>query len=498
VYAVKVICKCSCDESEIETFEREVAIMKSAEHPSCIHLREAIATSSHVYIVMERMEGGELCERISSKSQYSETEAAQCFVQLLQAVCHLHRNGIVHRDIKPENIMYVQPEPDPRIKLVDFGLSRILDSNRDNVLKTICGTPCFVAPEVLVGDGYGQACDVWSSGGILYLLLCGYTAFEQDSAPLKFEAIRRCDYSFPEDTWTDVSAEATDLISKMMCLAVEQRFTAEEALQHRWILSYLSGELPKQRMAHMQRRLSEWRAARKLKGSVHACAAMHRMLHGIARPTPTDAVERLRKVKEDRGREAELREAFKLLLGKEEAEDAVVESESLSPRGLQRALSAAGLLHPSGSSDGTVRACLRRFSAWGAEEVTWDDFRIVMGPAPPRAEATPEEQRESRGREREDACEKEDETTTAEEARACFACLDRDKRGKLSAGELREALEALGENVTTDEAEEMVRLGSGSAAVSEEAGGVLDEASLAAVMQRRFLPPLDEPLNLQG
>ena len=148
-----------------EAFEREVQIMRVAKHASCIELREAIATPNYLYLVMELMEGGELWERISSKSHYSETEAAECFVQLLQAVLHLHRsetgqkkssllsqrlisafvctgsNGIVHRDIKPENILYLKPEPDSRIKLIDFGLSRLVPDDDDNVaLKTVCGS----------------------------------------------------------------------------------------------------------------------------------------------------------------------------------------------------------------------------------------------------------------------------------------------------------------------------------------------------------------------
>lgn len=524
-FAVKMICKCKCNPKEMEVFEREVEIMRLAAHPSCVSLKESIATSRYLYIVMELLEGGELCERISSRSHYSETEAAECFVQLLQAVAHLHRNGIVHRDIKPENILYMRPEPDPRIKLVDFGLSRIVQAGgQRDALKTICGTPCFVAPEVLQGQGYGQACDCWSAGGILYLLLCGHAAFEQDSAPLKFEAIKRADYAFaPEDSWADISPQAKELAAGLMRLEAAERLSAEEALEHCWMQSFLSGALPKERMEHMQRRLAEWGAARKLRASVLACAALSRIVGGArSRPlSPLLALHRLRKVREDRGREEELREAFRLLVGGEEGGGAV-EEQALSTTRLLRALAAARMPPPAppgeepavanteapvtnteptgtnehaaatdheaaatsrqaaGTSEEAVavreesaapregaeaerqeaaaRACLQELSAWGGEALNWEDFLIMMGPAPtPRSEQQKQEERGG-GPGSEGERERGSEEEEREEVHACFECLDRDHCGSLSADQLREALGALGECVSPEEAEVMVRL----------------------------------------
>jgi len=120
--------------------------------------------------------------------------------QIMLAVRYLHSMGIVHRDIKPENILYATPDEDSPVKLVDFGLGKILDNNGNGSMSTVCGTPSYLAPEVLQRKGYGKECDVWSAGIILYILLCGFPPFDQGkSVPALFKDI--LDVSALEQAW---------------------------------------------------------------------------------------------------------------------------------------------------------------------------------------------------------------------------------------------------------------------------------------------------------
>lgn len=125
-----------------------------------------------------RVTGGELFDRIVEKGSYTEKDAADLIRQVLEAVDYMHEQGVVHRDLKPENLLYYSQEDDSKIMISDFGLSKMEDSG---IMATACGTPGYVAPEVLAQKPYGKAVDVWSIGVISYILLCGYPPFYDEN-----------------------------------------------------------------------------------------------------------------------------------------------------------------------------------------------------------------------------------------------------------------------------------------------------------------------------
>mmetsp|Transcript_28665 Transcript_28665/g.44913 ORF Transcript_28665/g.44913 Transcript_28665/m.44913 type:complete len:287 (+) Transcript_28665:1174-2034(+) len=209
---------------EDEKLQREIDILKRVRHPGCVQFYEMFETKTHCHMVMEMVTGGELFDRIVEKDHYSETEAARVFTQMMEAIDYIHSVGVVHRDLKPENILMMDPSPDAPVKIADFGLGQILEDPSSHVLKTVCGTPIYVAPEVLMKQGYGSECDVWSAGVILYILLCGFPPFDQEAGMAEiFRHIKAASYDFPSPYWDHVSKEAKDIIRNMLRMPVQKR-----------------------------------------------------------------------------------------------------------------------------------------------------------------------------------------------------------------------------------------------------------------------------------
>ena len=274
--AVKVIDKAKVE--DMQDVQREIEIMTTLDHPHIIKLFEVYDAPKEIQLVMELVTGGELFDRIVEQQQYSEKEAAKAFRQLLNALHHLHthkdKDGnpepIVHRDLKPENILYAAPGESP-LKLADFGLARIVSET--DIMKTACGTPGYVAPEVLKNTGYsGGAVDMWSAGVILYILLCGFPPFYEEELPALFDQILNARYDFPSPWWDEVSEDAKDLIGKLLELKTNQRLTAEQALEHKWLADARETELPGARKA-----LKKYNASRKLKKVALGIIAQQRL-----------------------------------------------------------------------------------------------------------------------------------------------------------------------------------------------------------------------------
>jgi len=183
---------------------------------------------------MELVTGGELFDKIVEKGQYTEKEAATTVKKVLSSVDYLHSVNIAHRDLKPENLL-LRGDDETDVMLSDFGLSKII--NQDTMMETACGTPYYVAPEVLSAQGYDKEVDLWSIGVITYLLLCGFPPFYGETLPEVFEQIMKADYDFPDPYWTDISKDAKDFISKLLVVDSKKRLTAKQAMQHPWILS---------------------------------------------------------------------------------------------------------------------------------------------------------------------------------------------------------------------------------------------------------------------
>jgi serine/threonine protein kinase len=230
-YAIKVIDKANVDVSRLES---EVAILKKVQHPNIIALKEFFDTPKKLYLVMELVTGGELFQKIVELGSYTEAVAAACVRNILSAVAYLHSQGIVHRDLKPTNLLLKSPSDITEVKLADFGLSKIITGEP---LNTTCGTPIYVAPEVLAGEGYDKAVDLWSVGVIMYILLCGFPPFFDDGKNMArlFEQIMAGQFDYPEPYWSGISDEAKDLINHLLQVDPAKRYTAEKALQHPWI-----------------------------------------------------------------------------------------------------------------------------------------------------------------------------------------------------------------------------------------------------------------------
>nr|XP_045755777.2 calcium/calmodulin-dependent protein kinase type IV [Mirounga angustirostris] len=190
-----------------------------------------------------------------------------------QKLKYLHENGIVHRDLKPENLLYATPAPDAPLKIADFGLSKIVE--HQVLMKTVCGTPGYCAPEILRGCAYGPEVDMWSVGIITYILLCGFEPFyDERGDQFMFRRILNCEYYFISPWWDEVSLNAKDLVRKLIVLDPKKRLTTFQALQHPWVTGKAANFV---HMDTAQKKLQEFNARRKLKAAVKAVVASSRL-----------------------------------------------------------------------------------------------------------------------------------------------------------------------------------------------------------------------------
>uniref|UniRef100_A0A674EBJ0 non-specific serine/threonine protein kinase n=1 Tax=Salmo trutta TaxID=8032 RepID=A0A674EBJ0_SALTR len=233
-YAVKIISKAKRDPTE----EVEI-LLRYGQHPNIITLKDVFDDGRSVYLVTELMKGGELLDKILRQKFFSEREASAVLHTITKTVEYLHAQGVVHRDLKPSNILYVDESGNPEsIRICDFGFAKQLRAE-NGLLMTPCYTANFVAPEVLKKQGYDAACDIWSLGVLLYTMLTGFTPFANGPEDTPEEILARIGsgkFSLTGGYWNSVSAEAKDLVSKMLHVDPHQRLTAAQVLRHPWIL----------------------------------------------------------------------------------------------------------------------------------------------------------------------------------------------------------------------------------------------------------------------
>jgi len=233
VRAIKTMAK--SQKVNLERFRKEIAIMKMTDHPGIVKLFETFEDTRNVYLVMEICLGGELFDRIVTAGHFSEACAAAVLQQILRSVFYLHESGIVHRDLKPENFLLLNKgRIDTNVvKIIDFGLSSHW-SPGDELLHTKVGTPYYVAPQVLDGE-YDNMCDLWSCGVIMYVMLAGCPPFKGKTDAEVFFKVRAGLVSFEKDVWLHISNDAKNLIKNLLKLKPEERYTAQQALGHKWI-----------------------------------------------------------------------------------------------------------------------------------------------------------------------------------------------------------------------------------------------------------------------
>lgn len=230
-YAIKRIQK---DEEgvDIELLKREIYIMKKVDHPNILKLFEVYEDDDYFFLVLELVEGLELFDKIVDRGNYSEKDAANIVKQILEAVKYLHDEDIVHRDLKPENLLSAGEGEAEVVKVADFGFAKNFGEEK---LVTSCGSPGYVAPEVLTEDSYTNAVDMWSVGVIIYILLSGYPPFYDESPPKIFKKITEAKYDFDDPVWDDISDLAKDLIRKLLVKDPSERLSAKKCLKHPWI-----------------------------------------------------------------------------------------------------------------------------------------------------------------------------------------------------------------------------------------------------------------------
>uniref|UniRef100_A0A6G1S8T5 Calcium/calmodulin-dependent protein kinase type 1 n=1 Tax=Aceria tosichella TaxID=561515 RepID=A0A6G1S8T5_9ACAR len=239
IVAIKCIDKEALRGKE-DSLVNEIRVLRRLRHKNIVQLFDVYEDQDRVYLIMELINGGELFDRIVEKGSYTEKDAAELIKQILEAVDYMHSQGVVHRDLKPENLLYYSSEEDSKIMISDFGLSRMEETG----VVGCCGTPGYVAPEVLAQTPYGKLVDVWSIGVIAYILLCGYPPFydEDGNDDNLFAQIMRGDYEFDSPYWDNISEPAKDFISHLICVDTQKRYTCRMALEHPWISQNLASD----------------------------------------------------------------------------------------------------------------------------------------------------------------------------------------------------------------------------------------------------------------
>ncbi|KAH9157571.1 hypothetical protein AeRB84_000613 [Aphanomyces euteiches] len=229
-FAIKCIRRHDLDAKHMEFLGQEIDFLKMLNHPHIISLEAVYVDREGVYLVTEYMAGGELFDRIVEEAYYCEDEARKIVRVLLEALKYCHDQHVVHRDLKPENLFLASPTDNTTLKMGDFGFAAYAP---EPTLRGTCGTPSYVAPEIIAGQPYGKPIDVWSLGVITFILLCGSPPFHGSTHIELYSSIRRGVYECPKDLSTD----AQDVLAKMLVVEPTGRSTVEQLLDHPWIAS---------------------------------------------------------------------------------------------------------------------------------------------------------------------------------------------------------------------------------------------------------------------
>ena len=227
--AIKIMSKDQIKEkSDKIRIEKEINIQKKLHHQNIVQQYAIIETDSTIYIISEYCSGGELFDYIVSKRKLYEVEACRIYQQLISGLEYLHKQRICHRDLKPENLLF---DSKHNLKIADFGLSNDYHKGK---LSTPCGSPCYAAPEMVTGRKYGgTSVDIWSSGIVLYTMVCGFLPFEDDNQNILFGKIAKGLFSLP----SFLSQSCKDLLKKILITDPKKRYGFEEIKHHPWFLS---------------------------------------------------------------------------------------------------------------------------------------------------------------------------------------------------------------------------------------------------------------------
>ncbi|KAH8170601.1 protein kinase domain-containing protein [Sarocladium implicatum] len=244
-FAVKIFKTTGANQGgKLEGIRQEVRSLSALRHANMINIIDVIVQDSmdELFLVLELAPEGELFDYIVAKQKLSETESRRLFAQLFSVLAYMHERGWVHRDIKPENILLI--DQGLNIKIADFGLASKLESEvNEGLATTLCGTPSYVAPEVLVESRlrkYSKSIDIWAAGVVLYICLCGFPPFSDELYSREYpytlsQQIKDGRFDYPSPYWDEVGDPALDLIDCMLVVDAAKRFTATQCLEHPWM-----------------------------------------------------------------------------------------------------------------------------------------------------------------------------------------------------------------------------------------------------------------------
>ena len=226
--AIKILEKTKVTKlEEKERINRELAIMRKLNHYNIVKLYQIVETKLTIYLIQENVQGKEFMEYLNKKGKLKEVEACKFFHQIISGLEYIHQCGIAHRDFKPENILITNDET--VLKIIDFGLSNMYKNNE--LLKTACGSPCYAPPEMIKEESYdGAKSDIWSSGIILYLMLCGKLPFYHEQNEIMYEKILSGKFEHPNY----LSDNAKDILDKIIEVDPKKRLNFEEIKSHPW------------------------------------------------------------------------------------------------------------------------------------------------------------------------------------------------------------------------------------------------------------------------
>jgi serine/threonine protein kinase len=233
--AIKIIYKRNLKTNDVKNIENEVMALRALDNPfhkNVIRLFDMYEDRVAFYFCEELVTGGELFDRIESKTSYEEGEARRLCIEIMFAIKHCHDRNIVHRDLKPENFMMVSKEDDSAVKLVDFGFAATATENN---LHGVLGTPMYMAPEIYQDGAYGKPVDMWAMGVIFYIILAGYPPFYDDNSAMLGKRIMKGVFAFHDEYWGYVSAEAKDFISQLLKVIPAERMTIDQCFNHPWV-----------------------------------------------------------------------------------------------------------------------------------------------------------------------------------------------------------------------------------------------------------------------
>ena len=251
--AIKIVDKRLCDKKMLKT---EIQILKKLDSEYIVKLYDLIETKKYLYIVMEKCEGGELFDQIAELDgdHYTEEDCCHIMHQIARGVKYMHSVGIVHRDLKPENILCVHPTKINRVKIADFGISKMLidEKNNNNLIKkkqmeTIVGTISYTAPEILLKKKYDYTVDYWSIGVIMFILLCGYPPFYGEDENQVTKSILNDELEYLDEDWGHVSFETKNLVSGLLEKDFTKRKSCDDILKLAWKVSSKSLSFKKAR-----------------------------------------------------------------------------------------------------------------------------------------------------------------------------------------------------------------------------------------------------------